>query len=262
MPKKEHIVLIGAGNVATHMGMALKKAGHKIAQVYSPGGQSARGLAKKLTTESISDIRKLKKDASLYIIAVNDDAITEVAEQLELKNKVVVHTSGSVKMNALKAASENYGVLYPLQTFSKNKTIQFKAVPLCIEASNEATASSLLSLANSISQNVREVNSEQRRAIHLAAVFACNFSNHLYHIAEVILSSEQMSFDLLKPLILETAQKVQTSHPAKVQTGPAVRGDQKTIKTHLKLLKGDKKLRTLYKLMTESISETDKKIVI
>ncbi|MFL5762836.1 MAG: Rossmann-like and DUF2520 domain-containing protein [Bacteroidia bacterium] len=260
MAKKENIVLVGAGNLATHLGIALKRSGHQIIQVYSPGGKTARLLAKTLGAESTGEIKKIRKDATLYIIAVKDDAIETVSGELHLKDQVVVHTSGSVKMNVLKKSSKNIGVLYPLQTFSKSQKTDFKNVPLCLESNSEAAAGLLAKVAGSISGHIQAVSSEQRRALHLSAVFACNFSNHMYRIAELILSSEKMSFDLLKPLIMETAEKVQNASPSVMQTGPAARGDLKTIKAHLKLLKHDKKLRSIYQLLSASIIETDKKL--
>jgi predicted short-subunit dehydrogenase-like oxidoreductase (DUF2520 family) len=254
MTKKavNNIVLIGSGNVATRLGIALTEAGYKISQVYSPRAKSAALLAKKLRAEAISDLKKLTKDGVVYIIAVKDDAIEGLAKKIKLKSAILVHTSGSVKMDVLKKSSHNHGVLYPLQTLSKDKKVDFRNIPLCIEASNKATELSLLYFAKSISGHVIKVNSSQRRTIHLAAVFACNFSNYLYSVSENILKKEKLSFDLLKPLIAETAAKVKTISPAKAQTGPAARGDKKTIEMHLKMLK-DKKHKEIYKLMTKNI---------
>jgi predicted short-subunit dehydrogenase-like oxidoreductase (DUF2520 family) len=252
MKPETKIILIGAGNVATQIGLALKDAGYKISQVYSKTKSSAASLSKKLKASSITDLKKIDKDAAIYIIAVKDDAVTDIAKQLKLKDNIVVHTSGSVSIDALKKTSSNYGVLYPLQTFTKDKKINFKTVPLCIEGNNKATSTSLQYFAKSISSNVKLVSSEQRKVIHLAAVFACNFSNHMYSIADDILKKNKLSLDLLKPLIEETAQKIKDNSPAKVQTGPAVRGDKKVMEGHLKLI-DNKNRKEIYKLISQSI---------
>ncbi|MBA3972009.1 MAG: DUF2520 domain-containing protein, partial [Bacteroidetes bacterium] len=193
------------------------------------------------------------------IIAVKDDVIASVAKQLNLKDKIVVHTSGTVDMAVLKKVTKNYGVLYPLQTLSKDIEIDFKTVPVCIEASNKATSESLQYFAKSISRNVQRINSEQRKKIHLAAVFACNFSNHMYSIADDLLGNDKLSLELLKPLIEETANKIKLGRPHKMQTGPAIRGDKQTINAHLKLLSKDKRNQKIYKLLSESIVTASKK---
>jgi predicted short-subunit dehydrogenase-like oxidoreductase (DUF2520 family) len=247
------VVLLGAGNVATQLGKALHKSGFLISQVYSPTKKSATALAKKLKSTSISDLTKIDLAASVYIIAVKDDAIPLLAQQLKLQDQLIVHTSGTVEMHVLKGCSKNYGVLYPLQTFSKDKPLDFKNIPLCIEANNKATMTSLEYFAKRISKNVQRINSEQRKILHVAAVFACNFTNHLYAIAASILADHQLSFDLLKPLIIETADKIKSNDPVKMQTGPAVRKDVKTMDAHLKILSKDKKLKTIYKLMSDHI---------
>jgi predicted short-subunit dehydrogenase-like oxidoreductase (DUF2520 family) len=248
------VVLLGAGNVATQLGMTLHQNGYLISQVYSPTKKSANTLAKKLKSTPVSDLKKIDLTASVYIIAVKDDAISALAQQLKLKDQLIIHTSGTVEMDVLKGCSKNYGVLYPLQTFSKDKRVDFKNVPVCIESSNKTTAVSLEYFARSISKNVQKINSEQRKILHVAAVFACNFSNHMYTIAASILADHRLSFDLLKPLIAETADKIKSNDPANMQTGPAIRNDVKTMQAHLKLLSKDKKLKTIYKLISDHIS--------
>lgn len=256
MESKITISIIGAGNLATQLGITLHKEGYLISQVYSRTSKSAVILSKKLNAKPISDFKKLSTDSSIYIIAVKDDAIESIAKQLKLKDKIVVHTSGSVPMNVLKKCSKNYGVFYPLQTFSKNKTAEFKTIPICIEANNTSTSTTLQYFAKSISGNVQKVNSEQRKKIHLAAVFACNFSNHMYAIAESILAKNKLSLDLLKPLIEETANKIKDNKPNAVQTGPAIRKDKKTLEAHLKLLSKEKDLQKIYSLISGSIAKT------
>lgn len=250
----QKIILLGAGNVATQLGLTLLEAGYPIVQVYSPTKKSVTTLAKKLNTPFITDLKKLDTTATIYIIAVKDDAILEVVKQLNLSNQMVLHTSGTVDMAVLKNSSKNFGVLYPLQTFSKGKEVDFASVPVCIEANNKTALNTLENFAKSISRNVKRVNSEQRSILHVAAVFACNFSNHMYAIAASILKEHQLSFDLLKPLIQETADKIKSNDPVKMQTGPAIRKDTKTMNAHLKLLDNDKKLKAIYKLVSDHIS--------
>lgn len=252
------IVIIGAGNVATQLGLALKKSKHTIIQVYSKHKSSASNLAKSLNCDYTNYSDKINLSADIYIIAVNDDAIAEVVKQLRLADKIVVHTSGSVEMNILKSSSKNYGVFYPLQTFSKNNKVDFSTIPICLEANNTATLKTLQSIAKSISNNVQIINSEQRKTIHLAAVFACNFTNHLYTISSTILESANLSFDILKPLIEETAKKIKNTSPVETQTGPAVRDDKKTINNHLKMLSDNKEYQQLYKIISKSISDFNK----
>lgn len=248
------IVLIGAGNVATQLGLALQEAKHTIVQVYSKSKTSSSTLAKLLKCKQTNSPGKIDKTGDIYIIAVKDDAIAKVVKQLKLSNQIVVHTSGSVAMDILKPASKNYGVFYPLQTFSKTKKAEFKTIPICLEAKNPNTLKVLQSIGKSISNNVQTIDSEQRKFIHVAAVFACNFTNHFYSIASDILESKKLSLDILKPLIEETSNKIKNSCPDEMQTGPAIRGDKKTMNTHLKLLK-NKEHKKLYKLISKSIMQ-------
>lgn len=248
------IALIGAGNVATQLGLALKESKHTIVQVYSKQISSSETLAKLLKCEHTNIPEKIDRTADIYIIAVNDDAIIAVVKQLKLSDQIVVHTSGSVDIKVLKSASKNYGVFYPLQTFSKTKKAEFKNIPICLEANNTSTLKVLESIGKSISNNVQSINSEQRKTIHVAAVFACNFTNHFYSIASDILQSQKLSLDILKPLIEETASKIKNNSPAKMQTGPAIRGDKKTMEAHLKLI-SSKEYKQLYKLVSKSIKD-------
>lgn len=253
---KYKIVFIGSGNVATQLGIAFKKAQYSIVQVHSKKKSSASRLAKLLNCDYTILPSKINTTADIYIIAVKDDAIGEVVKQLRLKDKIIIHTSGSVDMNILRSTSGNFGVFYPLQTFSRNNIADFKTIPICVEANTINTFKILESLAKSISNNVQKIDSKQRKTIHLAAVFACNFSNHLYSIASDILSSTDLSLDILKPLIEETAKKIINNPPSQIQTGPAVRGDKRTMDNHLKMLAGEKIYKQIYKLMSKSIIDS------
>jgi len=209
VPKTINIVLIGAGNVATHLGNAFKIAGNNINQVYSRTDKSASILAKQLKTDYTVKLSAINPNADLYVIAVSDDVVAEVINHLQLKDKLILHTSGFLPMDILKQTSENHGVFYPLQTFTKTIKMDMKRVPICIEANTEENLTMLKLLAEQISSEVKEINSEQRKILHLAAVFACNFPNFMYTIAEHILQDQNLDFNLLKPLIVETTQKIQ-----------------------------------------------------
>ncbi len=247
------ITLIGSGNVATHLGAALKNAGHQIVQVYSRNADSSALLAYHLKGEAISSWADINPDTDLFVISIKDDAIEEVASSLAAHQMPIVHTSGATSLATLQKYTTKAGVFYPLQTFSKSKEVNFKTVPMCIEASNEDLENLLKQLASTISNSVYTVSSEQRKILHLAAVFACNFPNYLYHASQQLLAQHQLDFNLLRPLILETADKVQQHLPAAVQTGPAVRNDQKTMTAHLTLLNGNEEQTTIYNLLSQAI---------
>jgi len=247
------ITLIGSGNVATHLAAALKNAGHRIVQVYSRDAQHAAMLAYHVGAEAIDNLSVISPDTDMFIISVKDDAIIEMVKALAGYQKLIVHTSGSTNLNDMLVFTDNAGVLYPLQTFSKTKEVDFWTVPLCIEAANAHIKTDLEQLAATISNNIYHVNSADRKILHLAAVFACNFPNYLYTVAQQLLARHQMNFDMLKPLILETAQKAQTQLPANVQTGPAVRNDVVTMDAHLQMLKNEPYLQEIYTLLSQGI---------
>lgn len=247
------ITLIGSGNVATHLAAAFKNVGHRIVQVYSRDMQHAALLAYHVKAEAIDDLQLINTETDLFIISVKDDAIIPVANQLAKFEKLTVHTSGATDLATLAAIIPEAGVFYPLQTFSKEKGIDFWQVPLCIEGVDEKVTAELEELARTISNKVYRINSSQRKTLHLAAVFACNFPNYLYDVARSLLQKNNMEFDLLRPLILETALKVQDSLPADVQTGPAVREDELTMANHLDMLKDEPGLKTIYELLSQGI---------
>lgn len=253
--KHKKIVLIGAGNVGTRLGIALKNAGHEILQVYSRTKKSASQLAKIIESAFTNDIEQLSALADIYIIAIKDDEIKNIAAKINIKEKIIVHTSGTLDMSVLKNTSKNIGVFYPLQTLTKNVDTDFKNIPICVEASNKASEKTLIELAKSISENTVPINSKKRKTIHLAAVFANNFSNHMYAIAEIILRKEKLPLTILNPLIEETAAKIKKGSPLKIQTGPAIRGDKKIINEHIDLLSDNKDIQKIYKLITKSIAE-------
>lgn len=250
------VVLIGAGNVAQHLLLAFQQAKDiKLIQILA---RHPKELTHLLDTQYITSDYTQLKEADLYIIAVSDNAITSVSSQIPFKNKLVVHTSGSIEMNVLDSKNRK-GVFYPLQTFSKIKPVDFNQIPIALEAENDNDYAVLETVANAISPHVYHINSEQRKALHVAAVFVCNFVNHLYKIGNDICIENNVSFELLKPLILETANKIISLSPDEAQTGPAKREDTITINSHLKFLKENNQ-KELYRLLTQSIIHHGKKL--
>jgi predicted short-subunit dehydrogenase-like oxidoreductase (DUF2520 family) len=246
------IVIIGAGNVATHLSKALVKAGNNIKQIYSRTEVSAKTLAKELNIDYTTNIESIDNEADLYIFSVSDNAIPELALKLDIKDKNVVHTAGSVPLSVLKGA-KNYGVFYPLQTFSKSREVNFKEIPLCIEANNNEFNQTLTELAGQISKSVWQIDSVQRKRLHLSAVFACNFVNHMYALAKDLLSHEEIDFEILYPLIKETAIKATTMGPKLAQTGPALRNDTESLEKHIELLSSYPEIQKIYRTISESI---------
>lgn len=250
------VVIIGSGNVAQHLILAFQKTKNiDLVQVFARNKNSVSHLLD--SDKIISDYNKLK-EADLYIISVVDDAIREVAHLFPYNNKLIAHTSGSVSIDDL-CNNNRKGVFYPLQTLSKKKEVDFKSVPLCIEAQNETDLNLLNEIANSISEKVYKISSEQRKSLHVAAVFVSNFVNHLYKIGSDICTEHEVPFEILKPLILETAKKVQVLSPNDAQTGPAKRKDTTTINKHLEILT-DENQKEIYKLLTKSIIDDGKKL--
>jgi predicted short-subunit dehydrogenase-like oxidoreductase (DUF2520 family) len=250
------IVLIGAGNVGYHLGRRLKEAGLQVVQIFSRQEAHARRLAKEIQVPFVTDLAQVVTDAELYILTVNDGAMNEVAAQLQVRNGLVVHTSGGTPSAILQPYFPRFGVLYPLQTFSLTRPIDFTPIPICVCANNTADEDFLFKLGSIISQNVYKINDNQRAVLHVAAVFVNNFTNYLFQIGYDILQQENLSFDLLRPLILETAAKIQSHAPAEMQTGPAVRGDAETVERHLAYLERFPGYRELYQIITKSLSKS------
>lgn len=246
------LVLIGAGNVATHLYKAFKASKNiSIVQWYNRSTEHIKQFRN--DTAICDDITKLKK-ADVYLIAVSDDAIAKISDSLPFENRLIVHTSGSVNVHDLNKKNKR-GVFYPLQTFSKDVDIDFCDVPICVEALEKENLPTLKLLAREINSPVYKISTDQRQTLHLAAVFVNNFTNHLFRIAHEITDIKQINFDILKPLILETAKKVQHISPYMAQTGPALRKDKSTLKRHLKQLEKQSH-KDIYTLLTNSIQQT------
>lgn len=256
----KRIVLIGAGNVAHHLAPALLKAGLNLCQIYSRSIESARELGKKTGITYTADVFAVYPDCDVYVFCVSDDALLPLFKSIRInKEALVLHTSGSIPMTVFHSCAKNYGVLYPLQTFSKKRVLNFREIPLCIEASNAFSYEAVSAIARSLSDQVKDISSDKRKKLHLAAVFANNFANHLYGLAGKMLEKEGLDFALLRPLIFETAHKVMLLSPEEAQTGPARRNDESILAMHKALLKSDKKLYTLYALLSDSIKDAQVK---
>lgn len=248
------IVLIGAGNLATHLGKALHAAGHDMLQVFSRTMQSAETLASLLDAEPLTDIAQVRDDADVYIFSVKDSALEQLISRLcGDEEKVFLHTAGSMPMSVFKGMAQHYGVLYPMQTFSKQREVDFSIIPCFVEANDEFAQKQIEGLAREISGRVYQLSSEDRKYLHLSAVFACNFANHCYAISQELLEEHSIPFDVMLPLINETAAKVHEMKPKDAQTGPAVRYDENVIGKQSKLLENHPHFKKVYDSMSKSI---------
>ena len=249
------IVIIGAGNVATHLCFALQKAGITISQVYSRTEEAAELLAKQLNTSFTNDISTIQTDADIYIYCLKDSVLEEFIPKIKAREAIHIHTAGSINIDIFAPYFKHYGVLYPLQTFSKNKAINYSEVPVFIEASSFEVEGRLKDLAQLLTSRVFVISSEQRIKLHLAAVFACNFTNYLYTLSSEIVTEAELPFDILIPLITETADKIKYLSPLDAQTGPAVRMDQNVISKHLEILNKSEDKKLIYEELTKQIYE-------
>lgn len=260
-----NITLIGAGNVGYHLALILQKKGHQINQIYSRNAERFGAFDPKIFRQthfitSFQQIAPPKKTATtaptFYIIAVSDNAIEEVSNQLAIKglakHSIVAHTSGATPMSVL-SQHQHHGIFYPLQTFTRSRPADWNSLPFCIHANDPATMQTLAHVAKTVNDNIYFINDQERQLLHVAAVFVNNFTNHLLTVAEDILKNNQLTLDILRPLIRETFAKAQQQSPQNNQTGPARRNDSQTIEKHLKLLKSYPDYEKLYQVLTKSI---------
>lgn len=248
--RRKEIVIAGAGNVATHLAINLAKHAH-VSQIYNHNIAGAQELARKTGAEATDNLQSIKRDADLYIISVKDDAVAPIAEELKGFGGLWAHTSGSVPMDALSPISDSYGVFYPMQTFSKDVDVDMSEVPMFIEGSDRSATERLKDFASLISTKVYEADSERRAKLHIAAVFACNFTNRLWDISADLLKELGLGFDTMQPLIEAMLTKAVAVTPHEGQTGPARRNDTKVIQKHLGMLDGEAK--ELYATLSDSI---------
>ena len=249
------ISIIGTGNLAWHLAFELEEAGHVMMEIYGRNLVEAKKIASKLYDASATNSLDFSKSkAEVFFIAVADDAISLISNSIVLPvNAILVHTSGTRSISELNASNNPKGVFYPLQTFTKYKKIDWSTIPICIEATDQETDVSLTKLAESISSAVYFLDAVQRKGLHLAAVFACNFTNHLLKIAKETLATHEIPFEILRPLIIETVDKAIINGPENSQTGPAARKDIKTIQTHVDDLSFEPQKQEIYRLLTKSI---------
>ena len=250
------VTLIGAGNLATQLGKSLKKAGVIISQVYSRTEDSARTLGELLEAEWLTDIKALRDEADIYIFSVKDSVLNELISEVckSRGEKLFLHTAGSMPMSCFEGKALHYGVFYPMQTFSKAKDVDFERIPVFIEGNSIETEDVIKSLANKLSQRVIRLSSADRKYLHLAAVWACNFTNYCYTVASDILGEHGIPFDVMLPLINETTEKIQKISPKEAQTGPAVREDRNVISKQLELMNGKEDLQELYQMLSKGIN--------
>ena len=254
MGKKYKIVIIGSGNVAEHLLRAFKNSiNSEVIQIYSRNTTTGKNLSNSFEVELTNSIDDIK-NADLYLISISDTAISELSSSLPFSNKLVAHTSGATSIESINSANRQ-AVFYPLQSFSKGKEIDFSQIPICIEAKNSEDLQTLTEIAKSISNTVKSISSEQRKYIHASAVFVNNFANHLFNIGKEIAEQNNIDFNLLKPLIRETVEKLEYKTPKEAQTGPAIRGDKETMERHLELIQ-NKTHKEIYKLISDSIFRT------
>ncbi|MDR1592361.1 MAG: DUF2520 domain-containing protein [Prevotellaceae bacterium] len=249
------VVIIGAGNLATHLGEALPKEGFRVVQIYSRTESAALALAFRIGADFTANPAEIYPDADLYIYAVTDDALPDVIRAVNTDRGLHVHTSGCQPVTLFEGIRSCYGVCYPFQTFSAGTSVNFRETPLFLEASDTAAYDRLLTVGRRISNNVFPLDSDGRRRLHLAGVFASNFTNALYVITEKILAEQGISFRVALPLIREGVAKLNELSPADAQTGPAIRGDSATLAAHLDLLAGHPEWQKLYKLISHLISD-------
>ena len=258
----KRVVIIGSGNLAEALARAVAKSGLELVQIFARNAERARIIAELTATDWATHPGMLAQDADIYLIAVSDKAVEHVAATLPIpEGAAVAHTAGSVPLAAIPEKFARRAVFYPMQTFTKGREVDFSQIPVFLETDDEALRPELEAFARRLSRTVIWADSACRAKAHLAAVFACNFVNHMYAVAERIAGSAGLPFDVLKPLIAQTAAKaLDAASPADVQTGPAVRNDTGTRARHCALLDDDLQLKNIYSIISNSIWETSKKI--
>jgi predicted short-subunit dehydrogenase-like oxidoreductase (DUF2520 family) len=253
--QKKKISIIGSGNVANHLAQIFFEKKLSIVEIYSRNKVEGKKLADKINVAYTSDIKSVGSNSDIIIMAISDDAIPLVCKELDLNDQILAHTSGIANTEDLKIATKNYACFYPLQTFTKGHSVEFSNIPILINAANAKTLSELKTIAYKISDTVTEISDIERQKLHLSAVIVNNFTNHLFTLSSQYLSKNKIDFNLLKPLIQETVNKISNSKPEANQTGPAKRNDKKTIEKHFSLIE-DEDLITIYKILTKSIYDT------
>lgn len=252
-------VCIGAGNVATHLTSLFCNAGFVLEQVYSRTPGSASALASRFNSPCTTHLKDIVQPSGFYLVALPDKVIPQFLQDFKSSGKLVLHTAGSLGLDVFNNAFDKYGILYPLMTFSRSEPAPLEKFPVLIEASSQEALSETEAIARKISPMVMQTDTELRRWIHLAAVFASNFTNHMLTISNDLMNSRDLRFELLKPLINETLRKAYQGDPAKAQTGPAVRDDKLTMDKHIKMLEKKPHLQKIYTFTSRSIRSAKEK---
>lgn len=247
------IVILGSGNVSNNFVSAINNTNIKVVQIYNRHIESAKSLSKIVNAEAIDNLTNINPDADAYFFMLSDTGILETAEQIKINKGILVHIAGSISMNIFKGKSENYGVFYPFQTFSKEIPINFNTAPICIESSNSYTYNSLRNFAEHLGCKTYDIDEDKRKSLHMAGVFACNFMNHCVFLGEKILEDAGIDKELINPLLKQSFHKVFELGAEKAQTGPAKRMDSVIINDHLEKIKDNKQLYDVYKILTNSI---------
>lgn len=248
----ETITIIGSGNVATQLAILFKKLNFKIVEIWSRNLENAQNLALKVDSIPISKIEKINTSSDLYLVAIADDGLKNIAKKIPQLNGIIAHTSGASSLNIFEN-QKNFGVFYPLQTFKKESLVNWKNIPILIEANNSQNLKNLSLLAQNINNQVFEISSQQRQYLHLSAVFACNFTNYLLYISQCLMEENNLDKKLLEPLIRKTYENALIKNPKDLQTGPAIRNDQKTIQKQINLLEKYSDFQELYKTISSLI---------
>lgn len=249
------VAIIGAGNLGFNLALALYRHGFRVIQIYSRTKESAKPLAEKIETEWTTDIQSITTKAAIYFLALKDSILKDYIPLLTKgrESALWVHTAGSISMDVWKGHANRYGVFYPMQTFSKQREVDFKELFIFLEAADKDDVELLKAIALSLTKKVHEIDSDRRKKLHLAAVYACNFVNHLYNLSNDILKTADIPFESMLPLIDETARKVHKLTPQQAQTGPAVRYDKNVIDAHMALLNTKPYMQEIYRMISQSI---------
>lgn len=253
--KIENIVILGSGNVASHLGIAFLRMGINILQVYSRNYDHAKKMADQLKSKAVHDVSKISLSADMLLFCISDSAFLPVLEQRKWNDAFLVHTAGTVSADVFKPFTGNYGVLYPYQSLTENIEITFSSIPLFVEANTQENKILLNNLAAGISERIYSFNSNERAILHLAGVFANNFSNHMFLIAHEILKKAGLPVNLIHPLIEETTRKAIIVGTQKSQTGPALRQNANVMKKHIEMLEANPDWQKIYTFASESISK-------
>jgi predicted short-subunit dehydrogenase-like oxidoreductase (DUF2520 family) len=252
-PEIRKVVILGAGRLAVNFSMAVRKKGYEIVEVYNRTPAKGIVLARKLKASYISEPEMITPFADLYLVVISDAAIPQILKRLKIGNKLIVHTSGSVGMEVLEDVSPNIGVIYPPQTFTAGRLLSFRTVPLCIEANSGVNLQRIRTFAETLSKKVYVINSDQRKVLHLSAVFASNFTNFMIAVSQQLLLENGLDFGILGPIIRQTAANAASGDVFGKQTGPAIREDRETLRKHRKLLENHPGYQEIYDIITRHI---------